>query len=243
MATQSLTGVLLNKEREFEYRTSRPATLKQCKEDCLREASSQFGVDGRYKDMWFRGKRCTREWDDNEKVTKDIQILVEGDPYDSGYPEGSNCAVDCQKSVRRHPQSPYTADTVVKTLAEDKLEQFADRVQTRILEGKEERGVTPERVLSQQQKYSTFVQRNAGPFQAFMHKSGLAASHDLEWLAAKGSDLHINRNAKLHSKDAHLRKDAKRMGGFVKMLSNDMPFECALVTHLDWIEQNLFGLS
>lgn len=191
---------------------------------------------------------AARGWDDNEKVTKDIKTLVEGDPYDSGYPEGSNCAVDCQQSVRRHPQSPYTADTVVKTLAEDKLEQFADRVQTRILEGKEERGVTPERVLSQQQKYSTFVQRNAGPFQAFMHKSGgvsnlwalslrsslcvglpvfcfagLAARHDLEWLAAKGSDLHIDRNAKLHSKDAHLRKDAKRMGGFVKMLSNDMP--------------------
>ncbi len=88
MATQSLTGVLLGKEREFEYRTSRPSALRQCKEDCLREASSRFGVNAQYKDIEFRGKRCTREWDEDEKVTKDVQILVEGDPYDSGYPDG-----------------------------------------------------------------------------------------------------------------------------------------------------------
>jgi len=79
MATQSLTGVLLGKEREFEYRTSRPSALRQCKEDCLREASSRFGVIAQYKDIHFRVKRCTREWGEDEKVTKHVKILVEGD--------------------------------------------------------------------------------------------------------------------------------------------------------------------
>jgi len=67
------------------------------------------------------------------------------------------------------------------------------------------------------------------------------ACYNLEWLAERGSDLHISRNSKLHSKDAQLRKDAKKMGAFVKMLSEDLPFECALVTHYDWVERNLFN--
>jgi len=45
-------------------------------------------------------------------------------------------------------------------------------VQTRMLEGREEKGRTPEGVLKQQQKYSDFVQRNGQPFQAFLDKSG-----------------------------------------------------------------------
>jgi len=47
------------------------------------------------------------------------------------------------------------------------------------------------------------------------------ACYKIEWLAERGSDLHISRNSKLHSKDAQLRKDAKKMGAFVKMLSED----------------------
>ncbi len=75
-------------------------------------------------------------------------------------------------NVTRPQQSPGVAGIVVRVLAEDKLELFADRVQTRMLEGREEKGRTPEGVLKQQQKYSDFVQRNGQPFQAFLDKSG-----------------------------------------------------------------------
>ncbi|DBB01795.1 TPA: hypothetical protein ACH3X1_000410 [Trebouxia sp. C0004] len=152
-------------------------------------------------------------------------------------------------------------------LAEDKLEQFADRVQTRILEGRKEKGKPAEYVAKQQQKYCD-LQKNAQPFQKFLDKSGgpvcsrptltfatcivmpvlccfacLASSYNLEWVAERDSDPHISRNAKLHSKDAQLGKDAKKMGPFVKMLFEDMPFECAFVTHYGWVEMNLFSLS
>ena len=73
--------------------------------------------------------------------------------------------------------------------------------------------------------------------------AGLAACYDLKWVVERGPDLHISRNSKLHSKDAQLRKDAEKMGPFVKLLSEDMPFECAFVTHYDWVERNLFSLS
>ena len=72
---------------------------------------------------------------------------------------------------------------------------------------------------------------------------GLAACYNLEWVAERGSDLHISRNSKLHYKDEQLRKDAKKMGPFVKMLSEDMPFECAFITNYDWVERNLFSLA
>jgi len=54
------------------------------------EASNTSGVDAQYKGMELRGKRRTREWGEVERVTKDSKLLVEGDPYDSGYPEGRN---------------------------------------------------------------------------------------------------------------------------------------------------------
>lgn len=38
------------------------------------------------------------------------------------------------------------------------------------------------------------------------------------------------------------KKDAKKMGAFVDMLSEDMPYECALVTQFDWVARNLFNL-
>ena len=62
---------------------------------------------------------------------------------------------------------PVFAAAVVRVLAEDKLEQFADRVQTRILEGREEKGNSAEDVTKQQQNYCDFVQTNAQKFQKF----------------------------------------------------------------------------
>lgn len=165
--------------------------------------------------MLHRGKRCTREWDQEEKVTEDNKLLVDRDPY-------------------------YR---VVRALAEERLEQFADRVKARIMQGREEKELTPERVLRQQQTYRKFVQRNCQPCQEFLNKSGLDAVYSLEQLADTAFDTHISCNAQLQMTDAQLKKDAQRMSAFVNMLHEDMPFECALVTHFDWVERNLFGLQ
>lgn len=70
-----------------------------------------------------------------------------------------------------HDPSVFAA-AVVKVLAEDKLEQFADRLQTRILEGREEKGKSAEHVTKQQQEYCDFAQNNAQSFQKFLDKSG-----------------------------------------------------------------------
>lgn len=79
-------------------------------------------------------------------------------------------------------------------------------------------------------------------FQAFLHHSGLADNFDVQQLADRGTEVHVNRNTKVHASDAQLRKDAKKMGAFVDMLNEDMPYECALVTHFDWVARHLFTL-
>lgn len=63
------------------------------------------------------------------------------------------------------------ADAVLKVLAEERLEQFADRVQTRILEGKPA-GVKSNHAGNQQNKYDRFFQNHAQTFQAFLKHSG-----------------------------------------------------------------------
>ena len=81
-----------------------------------------------------------------------------------------------------HDASVFAA-AVVRVLVEDKLEQFADRVQTRILEGREEKVKSAEYVTKQQQKYYDSVQKHAQPFQKFLDKSGgpvcSCPNHDL----------------------------------------------------------------
>ena len=122
--------------------------------------------------MELRGKGSIREWDVDEKVVKDSKLLIEGDPHDSGYPEGRNCVVGARELCDKAFVIPVFAAAVVRVLAEDKLEQFADRVQTRILEGREEKGNSAEDVTKQQQKYCDFVQTNAQSFQKLLDKSG-----------------------------------------------------------------------
>jgi len=159
----------------------------------------------------------------------------------------------------------FTADAILKVLAEERLEQFADRVQTRILEGKPA-GVKGSHAGRQQDKYDNILQNHAETFQAFLNHSGgsrhmflsgprtvqqfvkalvfagLADNFDMQQLAVKGTEVRVNRNTKMHASDAQLKKDAKKMGAFVDLLSEDMPYECALVTHFDWVAKNLFSL-
>ncbi len=63
------------------------------------------------------------------------------------------------------------AGAVLKVLAEERLEQFADRVQTRILEGKPG-GIRSSHAGNQQDKYDSFLQNHAETFQAFLNHSG-----------------------------------------------------------------------
>ncbi|DBB17194.1 TPA: hypothetical protein ACH3X3_014258 [Trebouxia sp. C0006] len=130
---------------------------------------------------------------------------------------------------------------IIKVLAEEKLEEFADRVQTRILEGKPA-GVKGSRAGMQQDKYNDILQNHAETFQAFLNYSGLADNFDVQQLAVKGNEGHVKHNTKILASDAQLKKEAKKMGAFVDMLSEDMPYECALVTHFDWVAKNLFSL-
>lgn len=56
-------------------------------------------------------------------------------------------------------------------LAEERLEQFADQVQTRILEGKQAR-VSGSHAGNQQDKYDSFLHTHEETFQAFLEHSG-----------------------------------------------------------------------
>jgi len=158
-----------------------------------------------------------------------------------------------------------TAGAIIKVLAKERLEQFADRVQTRILEGKPA-GVKGSRAGRQQDKHDNILQNHAETFQAFLNHSGgrrhmvlsgprtvqqfvkalvfagLADNFDVQQLAVTGTEGHVKRNTQTHASDAQLKNEAKKMGAFVDMLSEDMPYECALVTHFDWVAKNLFSL-
>ncbi len=72
--------------------------------------------------------------------------------------------------------------------------------------------------------------------------AGLADNFDVQQLAVKGTEVHVNRNTRIRASDTQLKKEAKKMGAFVDMLSEDMPYECAIVTHFDWVAKNLFSL-
>ena len=69
-------------------------------------------------------------------------------------------------------------DAVVRGLAEKELTQFADHVQTRILQTAP---VTQEditrRAATQRQKYQTFVQSNSNFFNGLLRVSGLSYNY------------------------------------------------------------------
>ena len=146
----------------------------------------------------------------------------------------------------------------------ERLEQLADQVQTRILEGRQAR-VSGSHAGNQQDKYDSFCIPVKRPFRLSANTqvgagtqlclgktcaaickgpcfAGLADKLVVQQLADKGTDAHVNCTIKIHASDAQLKKDAKKMGAFVDMLSEDMPYECALVTHFDWVAKNLFNL-
>lgn len=123
----------------------------------------------------------------------------------------------------------------MRGLAEKELTQFADRVQTRILQTA---AVTQEeidrRAAAQRQKYQTFVQNNSHFFNALLQVSGLscnchavvqinddcddilqyaglASTVNMQQLIDEGSDIHATRNNNLHTDDQGLKRDARSL--------------------------------
>lgn len=74
---------------------------------------------------------------------------------------------------------------------------------------------------------------------------GLAGIFDMQQLIEEGNDVHFARNTKLHTDDQGLRKDAKflQRRGFVEMMKEEMPYQCALVMNLEWILSSTHRLS
>ena len=156
----------------------------------------------------------------------------------------------------------FAADAVLKVLAEEKLEHFADRVQTRIIQGKQAT-VSGSHTKNLQDECDSFLHTHEDTFQALLNHSGgswhavfsrtkcvqqpvkapasagLADKFDVQQLADRGTAA---RNTRVQTSDAQSKKIAKKMGAFVDMLSEHMPYECAPVTHFDWVAQNLFNL-
>ncbi len=75
--------------------------------------------------------------------------------------------------------------------------------------------------------------------------AGLTAAFDIHQLADKGDNVHSSRNQKIHTDDEQLRKDARFLlrRKYVAAMQEEMPYECALVTELDWIVKNMCELS
>ena len=67
----------------------------------------------------------------------------------------------------------------------------------------------------------------------------------MQQLLEEGSDIHILQNTSLHTDDWRLRKDADRFmrRGFVDLMKEELPYQGALVMHLEWILSNANGLT
>jgi len=124
------------------------------------------------------------------------------------------------------------------------------------------------RATTQKHMYRLFVESNSSFYEEFMqvsglsslsvlsHKAieswfwltlctGLAGTFDMQQLLEEGSDIHILQNTSLHTDDWRLRKDADRFmrRGFVDLMKEELPYQCALVMHLEWILSNANGLT
>lgn len=63
---------------------------------------------------------------------------------------------------------------------------------------------------------------------------------DVQQLAYRGTEIHVTNHTEVYVSDIQLNKDAKKMIAFADMLSEDKPYECALVTHFDWMAKKMF---
>lgn len=75
--------------------------------------------------------------------------------------------------------------------------------------------------------------------------TGLASAFDFQQLIEEGSDIHILQNTSMHTDDWRLGKDADRLmrRRFVDLMKEELPYQCALVMHLEWILSYAHGLT
>ncbi|DBB08161.1 TPA: hypothetical protein ACH3X3_008349 [Trebouxia sp. C0006] len=144
------------------------------------------------------------------------------------------------------PQLQSVHANVVRGLAEQELTQFAGRLQCRILQSApmSEEGRT-KRATTQKQIYKLFVESNSSFYEELVQESGLASAFDFQQLVEEGSDIHILQNTSMHTDDWRLGKDADRLmrRGFVDLMKEELPYQCALVMHLEWILSYANGLT
>lgn len=75
--------------------------------------------------------------------------------------------------------------------------------------------------------------------------AGLASTLDMQQLIDEGNDIHATHNNNLHTDDQGLNRDARFLirRGFVEMMKEELPYQCALVTQLQWILSNVHTIS
>lgn len=130
-AHQTMAACLKTPDTPFEYTTSRPNTLGQASIDCCREAGERFGSTPTFSAVRVGNKRP--RYDDNQTVPRDAVLEVTGPQLQSGFASGETGCCCCSLNLIRLC-SELLCDAVVRGLAEKELTQFADRVQTRILQ-------------------------------------------------------------------------------------------------------------
>lgn len=86
--------------------------MKAADKRACSEASKRFRVDAQFDDVKVRG--VCQKVEGEQRLHRDAEIYMTANPF----------------------QSISQTNAVLKVLAEERLEQFADQVQTRILEGK-----------------------------------------------------------------------------------------------------------
>lgn len=67
----------------------------------------------------------------------------------------------------------------------------------------------------------------------------------MQQLIDEGNDIHATRNNNVHTDEQGLRRDARFLirRGFVDMMKEELPYQCALVTQLQWILSNVDTIS
>ncbi|KAK9837887.1 hypothetical protein WJX74_007225 [Apatococcus lobatus] len=110
---------------------------------------------------------------------------------------------------------------ILKGIAEERLEQFADRVQDRLLQlGKEAqlRDTTSS-------AFRDMVVSKVETFQQLIKDGGLEGTLSIEQVIEVGNEAHDSGNRKLHTSDAKLREDGKKLvdQGITMMLEHKQP--------------------
>lgn len=68
---------------------TRPATLRQCKDDWVRRSPEKFGLNAHHDQVWLADNRRKGYMSEGDRVTKDVKDLVESRLYGKSCPGGN----------------------------------------------------------------------------------------------------------------------------------------------------------